>query len=178
MFIRTREDRGFIFYLGSQPGASVKPNKETYIMADLVGGELRVTIQFGSSRESYSVGGTRLDDGFSHLIQVVRNGTLVAVRINGTENFRKTISSQEPLIASALYIGGLPSANPLFQHSSDSNMEVSPAPRRNNRQIGQIEGPPFKNEVTPRPVETFVHFKGVIQDVQVCRNFKKINSNN
>jgi len=71
MFIRTRQERSFIFYLGSQPG-TLKINKETFIMAELEGGELRVNIQFGASREAYSVGGTRLDNGYSHLIQVFK----------------------------------------------------------------------------------------------------------
>lgn len=73
MFIRTRQDRGFIFYLGSQPG-TLKPSRETFIIAELEGGELRVNIQFGASREAYSVGGTRLDNGYSHLIQVLYYG--------------------------------------------------------------------------------------------------------
>lgn len=50
---------------------------------------------------------------FAHLFiqfvsQVVRNVTLVEVRINGTEYFKKTISSAGPLSAHVLYLGGMP----------------------------------------------------------------------
>lgn len=69
MFIRTRQDRGLIFYLGTEPG-TVPYNEETFILAQLEGGELRVRIQFGGTQESYSVGGVKLDNGHSHLIQV------------------------------------------------------------------------------------------------------------
>lgn len=60
-----------------------------------------------------------------------------------------------------LYLGGMPQANPFYQqHHVEPAAEASPPPRRASRQIE-------KTEATPRPVETFVHFKGVIQDVQV-----------
>lgn len=45
-------------------------NEETFIIAQLEGGELRVRIQFTGNQESYSVGGVKLDNGYSHLIQV------------------------------------------------------------------------------------------------------------
>lgn len=69
MFIRTRQDKGFIFYLGTKPD-TVNYNEPTFIIAQLEGGELRVRIQFGENQESYSVGGVKLDNGHYHLIQV------------------------------------------------------------------------------------------------------------
>lgn len=69
MFIRTRQSKGAIFYLGSLPG-SVMLNEETYIGADLNDGELLVRIQFHNTTESYTVGGVKLNDGQNHLIQV------------------------------------------------------------------------------------------------------------
>lgn len=69
MFIRTRQERGLIFYLGSKLG-SPPYKEETFILAQLEGGELRVRIQFTGNQESYSVVGVKLDNGYSHLIQV------------------------------------------------------------------------------------------------------------
>lgn len=69
MFIRTRQTRGAIFYLGSMPGI-VTFSEETHIAAELEGGELLVRIQFNATPESYTVGGVKLDDGHNHLIQV------------------------------------------------------------------------------------------------------------
>lgn len=69
MFIRTRQSRGQIFYLGSALG----PNnvaEETYIAAQLEGGELLVRIQFNGTPEAYTVGGVKLNDGYNHLIKV------------------------------------------------------------------------------------------------------------
>lgn len=70
MFIRTRQTRGAIFYLGSMPGM-VTFSEETHIAAELEGGELLVRIQFNATPESYTVGGVKLDDGHNHLIQVI-----------------------------------------------------------------------------------------------------------
>lgn len=70
MFIRTRQTRGAIFYLGSSPGM-VTFAEETHIAAELEGGELLVRIQFNATPESYTVGGVKLDDGHNHLIQVM-----------------------------------------------------------------------------------------------------------
>lgn len=51
-------------------------------------GELFVRIQFNGSAEAYPVSGVKLDNGYNHLIEVIRNVTLVQVKINGTEYFR------------------------------------------------------------------------------------------
>ncbi|XP_052127342.1 protein crumbs isoform X1 [Frankliniella occidentalis] len=106
MFIRTRQSKGVIFQLGSAP--TVEHQDQTQISAQLDGGELFVGIQFNGTPEGYTVGGVRLDDGSNHLIQVVRNVTLVQVKINGTEYFRKTISASGQLDVQVLYLGGVP----------------------------------------------------------------------
>jgi protein crumbs len=72
----------------------------------------------------------------------VRNVTLVQVKINGTEYFRKTISATGPLDVNVLYLGGMP--------------EIG-------RTIRQVEAIPNRSEDTKTPV----NFKGIIQDVQV-----------
>ncbi|XP_076660402.1 cell polarity complex component crumbs isoform X2 [Halictus rubicundus] len=142
MFIRTRQDRGDIFYLGSEPSPQTdfKPQEKTYIAAQLEGGELLVRIQFNGT-EAYTVGGVKLNDGNNHLIQVIRNVTLVQVKINGTEYFRKTISASGQLNVTVLYLGGLPQASRYIRQVDNRQIEVPQAPQ--------------------------VNFKGIIQDVQI-----------
>ncbi|XP_075227942.1 cell polarity complex component crumbs isoform X2 [Lycorma delicatula] len=143
MFIRTRQSFGDIFYLGSKPASVPYPN-ETIITTQLASGELIVRIQFNGIVETYTVGGVRLDDGYSHLIQVVRNVTLVQVKINSTEYFRKTISANGKLDLQVLYLGGFPPNN-----------------TRSARHARQVT----VDSTTYSPASS--GFKGIIQDVQV-----------
>ncbi|XP_034945316.1 protein crumbs isoform X2 [Chelonus insularis] len=142
MFVRTREQRGDIFYLGSELSNNLdtKSSENTYIAAQLEGGELLVRMQFNGT-ESYTVDGVKLNDGNNHLIQVIRNITLVQVKINGTEYFRKTISATGQLNATVLYLGGLPQLS---------------------RYIRQVDSRQMEPELMPQ-----VNFKGIIQDVQI-----------
>ncbi|KAI4495639.1 hypothetical protein M0802_008474 [Mischocyttarus mexicanus] len=142
MFIRTRQDMGDIFYLGSEPAPQMdsKSQDKTYIAAQLEGGELLVRIQFNGT-EAYTVGGVKLNDGNNHLIQVIRNVTLVQVKINGTEYFRKTISASGQLNVTVLYLGGLPQASRYIRQVDSRQMEIQQVPQ--------------------------INFKGIIQDVQI-----------
>ncbi|XP_054270391.1 protein crumbs isoform X2 [Macrosteles quadrilineatus] len=142
MFIRTRQAQGGIFYLGSKP--SMSPG-EAMVIAHLAGGELQVQIQFNGTSEGYGIPGSKLDDGYYHLIQVVRNYTLVQIKINGTEYVRKAIGASGQLDLQTLYLGGLPEIMLPQQHS------------RITRQASLRS----KDPVPP------AYFKGVIQDVQV-----------
>ncbi|CAH1720705.1 unnamed protein product [Chironomus riparius] len=141
MFIRTRQSTGQIFYLGSDPLQIYGPNGElreqTSISATLSKGELLVNMRFNGTPESYAVGGKQLDDGYNHLIEVIRNSTLVQVKLNGTEYFRKTLSTSGQLNAQVLFLG-------------------SPAPSNN----------PDDN-IDSKNVKEIDYFKGIIQDVQV-----------
>lgn len=107
MFIRTRQSKGQIFYIGSVRSMG-NNNDDTFISAQLEAGELLVKIVFNGSLESYTVGGVKLNDGNNHLIEVTRNVTLVQVKLNHTEYFRKTISATGQLDAQVLYLGGIP----------------------------------------------------------------------
>jgi len=142
MFIRTRESHGDIFYLGTESDSQVdqKPQEKTYIAAQLKGGELLVRMQFNGT-EAYTVSGVKLNDGYNHLIQVARNVTLVQVKINGTEYFRKTISAMGDLNVTVLYLGGLPQASRYIRQVDSRQMEVQQMPQ--------------------------INFKGIIQDVQI-----------
>lgn len=141
MFIRTREPRGDIFYLGSElnPQLESKSQENTYIAAQLKDGDLRLGIQLNGT-EAYTVGAVKLNDGNYHLIRIIRNTTLVQVKINGTEYFRKTISASGPLNSTILYLGGLPRAARYIRQTENRQME---------QQSPQI------------------NFKGIIQDVQI-----------
>lgn len=106
MFIKTRQPTGQVFYMGSD---SRKVNESrSFVSAKLNGGELLVRIQLNGVSEEQPVGGNRLDNGYMHFLQVVRNSTLVQVKINGTEYFRKTLSTVGLLDADVLYLGGPP----------------------------------------------------------------------
>lgn len=153
MFIRTRQSRGQIFYLGSSLSSS-NLDDETYIAAQLEGGELLVRIQFNGTPEAYTVGGVKLNNGYNHLIEVIRNVTLVQVKLNGTEYFRKTISSTGMLNAQVLFLGGQPQLRPVRQ-ALDATV------------VSKTELP---NAATSAAVTTplsMINFKGIIQDVQV-----------
>lgn len=123
MFIRTRQPTGQVFYLGSDPlkiyGSNGEVKEQTSISATLSKGELIVNMRFNGTPESYAVGGKQLDDGYNHFIEVIRNSTLVQVKLNGTEYFRKTLSTTGQLNAQVLYLGApAPSINP------EDNMNV------------------------------------------------------
>ncbi|KAL1374937.1 hypothetical protein pipiens_020398, partial [Culex pipiens pipiens] len=123
MFIRTRQPSGMVFYLGSEPEASDQTPDDSYVAAFLSKGELLVRMIFNDTPEGYTVGGNKLDNGYLHLIEVIRNSTLVQVKLNGTEYFRKTLSSSGQLNAQVLYLGGLPpypdSINSLYKDDSE-----------------------------------------------------------
>ncbi|KAI8429386.1 hypothetical protein MSG28_000030 [Choristoneura fumiferana] len=156
MFVRTRKPTGQIFHLGSVPRYG--QTDETLVGASLKGGELLVHLRFNQTPEDYTVGGTRLDNGHLHLIQVVRNSTLVQVKLNGTEYFRKSISAAKQLDAQMLYLGGPP---PAPQPPADA---TSPAPA-----LAAAAAPATSPAPAPAPREPTDadYFKGVIQDVQV-----------
>ncbi|RZC41757.1 crumbs [Asbolus verrucosus] len=155
MFIRTRQARGQIFYLGSPLGSALGSANlldETYIAAQLEGGELLVRIQFNGTPEAYTVGGVKLDNGYNHLIEVIRNVTLVQVKLNGTEYFRKTISATGTLDAQVLFLGGQPQQRSVRQ-ANDNLLKsdiISPT-------TSAAIATPLSN----------IHFKGIIQDVQI-----------
>ncbi|KAG7303794.1 hypothetical protein JYU34_010690 [Plutella xylostella] len=156
MFVRTRKPTGYIFYLGSGPRYG--QTDETLVGASLKGGELLVHLRFNQTPEEYTVGGTRLDNGHLHLIQVVRNSTLVQVKLNGTEYFRKSISAAKQLDAQVLYLGGPP---------PPASPPPAPAPAPPAPGAAPAPAAPL---TTPAPApedNDDDYFKGVIQDVQI-----------
>nr|XP_049698738.1 protein crumbs [Helicoverpa armigera] len=190
MFIRTRKPTGHIFYLGSR--ARFGQTDETQVGASLEGGELLLHLRFNQTPENYTVGGTRLDNGYLHLIEVVRNSTLVQVKLNGTEYFRKSISAAKQIDAQVLYLGGPPP--PLVDSSTEvpSPVPVAAAqaqmPPASQLPASPAAASPTAPAVSPAPAlplstpapapptpappaaaepDDSAYFKGVIQDVQI-----------
>ncbi|KAL0896197.1 hypothetical protein ABMA27_012140 [Loxostege sticticalis] len=165
MFIRTRKPQGQIFYLGSLPREG---QEETQVSASLFGGELLVHLRFNQTSENYTVGGTRLDNGHLHLIEVVRNATLVQVKLNGTEYFRKSISAAKQLDAQVLYLGGPPPPSGETMPSAPGALAAlappSPTP---STTAPAAPAPAAMTAAQPDAVDDSAYFKGVIQDVQV-----------
>ncbi|KAL9889128.1 cell polarity complex component crumbs isoform 1-T1 [Glossina fuscipes fuscipes] len=152
MFIRTRQPTGQVFYLGSDPRKAASKGADfgsSYVAAKLKGGELLVKMQFNGTPEAYTVGGNKLDNGYNHLIEVVRNQTLVQVKLNGTEYFRKTLSSTGLLDAQVLYLGG---PAPTVTAAADSIATTLPVSELSTEYA---------------PVKPEDYFKGIIQDVKV-----------
>lgn len=158
MFIRTRQSRGQIFYLGSLLSSS-NLEEETFIAAQLEGGELLVRIQFNGTPEAYTVGGVKLNNGYNHLIEVIRNVTLVQVKLNGTEYFRKTMSSTGMLNAQVLFLGGQPGLRPVRQALDAST-------------ISRTEVPNAAATAAVTTPLSMINFKGIIQDVQISNGSK------
>ncbi|CAB3258977.1 unnamed protein product [Arctia plantaginis] len=166
MFIRTHKPTGQIFYLGSIPryGAT----DETLVGASLEGGELLVHLRFNQTPENYTVGGTRLDNGYLHLIEVVRNSTLVQVKLNGTEYFRKSISAAKQIDAQVLYLGGPPPAPtpPTAEPPLPPTAALS-APGAATPAAPAAPTPAPTPDTPPNDADDAAYFKGIIQDVQI-----------
>lgn len=109
-------------------------------------------------------------------MQVVRNSTLVQVKLNGTEYFRKSISAAKQLDAQVSFSSSSP----------DASAPCAAALTCASRQVLYLGGPPplpppgnataapaaAAQPSTPAPAhgahDDANYFKGVIQDVQVC----------
>ncbi|XP_068155556.1 protein crumbs isoform X3 [Drosophila tropicalis] len=158
MFIRTREPTGQVFYLGSDPRKMPTKNiGDSFVAAQLNGGELLVKMQFNGTPEAYTVGGQKLDSGYNHLIEVVRNHTLVQVKINGTEYFRKTLSTTGILDAQVLYLGGpAPTRESLLPASTEPGLVDA-----------ESTASDMGSAATSSADYTKDYFKGIIQDVKV-----------
>ncbi|KAJ8972695.1 hypothetical protein NQ314_000062 [Rhamnusium bicolor] len=156
MFIRTRQPKGQIFYLGSGLLANYQSSTidDTCISAQLESGELYVQIQFNGPAEGYTVGGVKLDNGYNHLIEVIRNVTLVQVKLNGTEYFRKTIAATGTLDAQVLYLGGQPQSRSVRQTNE-------------NLITDKLDSTPPTAPASITTVLSNTPFKGIIQDVQI-----------
>ena len=72
LFVRTREEGGLIFYLGTPPASTSGSDVSwpSYIAAELQKGKLIVVANLGDSEQIFPVDSASLTDGNSHLVQV------------------------------------------------------------------------------------------------------------
>jgi len=91
-------------------------------------------------------------------IEVVRNQTLVQVKLNGTEYFRKTLSTTGLLDAQVLYLGGpAPTRESLLGATTEPGLAAVPG-----------AGVPIEDTTVPKEADdSRDYFKGIIQDVKV-----------
>lgn len=79
--------------------------------------------------------------------------TLVQVKLNGTEYFRKTISATGSLDAQVMYLGGEPQTRSVRQTAENATPRIDVSPTGpSSSAMSNLQN---------------VHFKGIIQDVQV-----------
>lgn len=160
MFIRTREDSGLIFYLGTPPAsssasdASINLWPASYIAAELQKGQLLVVADFGDTEQIFPVRSQPLNDGNRHLVQVVRDRLQLEVKINGTVLFSDSLTSFRPLQAEVLFLGGLPPSSRLSRNLRHSGARIT-------RQATLASQLASSNSLQA------LRFKGILQDVQV-----------
>ena len=114
MFIRTREESGFIFYFGSD----LHHPQESYITGQLVKGNLVVNVTFDGKTERFQVYTVNLSDGNRHFIRVVRMNNSMMVKVNETVSINHEIPSPTTFSADKLYLGNFPESIDLFTPSS------------------------------------------------------------
>ena len=121
----------------------------SYVAAQLRDGRLVVVVDLGDGEQLFPVINTpRLDDGSSHLVNVIRDRLQLRVKINGTVQLDDQLTSFRPLQAQILYLGGLP-------------------PSARNRRQTTSSSPSLATSLEGR------NFKGIIQDIQVRIQIKK-----
>lgn len=108
MFIRTRKEEGFIFYLGSDLAIAGQP--KSYITGQLREGNLVVHVSFDekTAKDKFQVYTLHLSDGYRHFIRVVRMSNSLMVKVNETVSINHEIPSPAAFIAQKLYLGNFP----------------------------------------------------------------------
>ena len=136
MFIRTRQQDGFIFYLGSDPFKndvnsnqggesgvrSAKPqifkNENNLdneapgisnITCELSKGTLKVTIvQEDGKKDNFNLFSAKLSNGYRHFIRVIRQNNLMTVTVNETITINQDFPVAPTFIIEKLYLGNSP----------------------------------------------------------------------
>ena len=104
MFIRTRQPKGIIFYLGVDPLSPVT----NQIIGRLVNGTLQVEARFEDKPPEYfKLYSAQLANGNRHFIRVTRMKNQMTVKVNETISIKQEISSVVPIVADYLYLGNL-----------------------------------------------------------------------
>ncbi|KAI9551727.1 hypothetical protein GHT06_022063 [Daphnia sinensis] len=156
LFVRTREQSGLIFYLGTPPADSGGPS---YVAAELQGGRLLVVVDLGDGELIFpATNSPPLNDGNSHLVQVIRDRLQLRVKINGTVYLNDSLTSFRPLQAQVLFLGGLPPSARLRRQTTPSIAS----------QLASGQQQPIGVAVqTNNNVLEGRNFKGILQDIQI-----------
>ena len=135
MFIRTRRQDGFIFYLGSDPFKndknlnqeeessvrSAKPQafkaentigeapRISNITCELVKGTIQVTISSEKGkRDTFNLYSAKLSNGYRHFVRVIRQNNLMTVTVNGSITINQDFPVAPTFTIEKLYLGNLP----------------------------------------------------------------------
>jgi len=158
LFVRTREADGLIFYLGTPPPSATDGGIwASYIAAELQRGQLLVVAELGDSEQIFPVDTVPLNDGNSHLIQVIRDRLHLQVKINGTSYLNDTLRSFRPLQAEVLFLGGLPSSGRSRRQTTSSVLPTSASSSTLSSRLASGAVNVLKGR----------HFKGILQDIQI-----------
>lgn len=148
-FLRTRNESGVVFYMGSSLNGSSNCNSEdqnvSFLLARLVMGKLQVilTLENGDIKELNHV--KQLDNGENYFIQVFKNRTFITVKVNDS-SISSILPPSSLLCQEILYIAGLPKVA---------------------RQKRQIYSNNFQSKFDILLLDDFSFFKGVIQDFRI-----------
>ncbi|CAH1785690.1 unnamed protein product [Owenia fusiformis] len=104
MLLRSRKPDGLVYYLGGSRSGSDAEN--TFISLELDQGALTTNIKLSNSINKFTYG-ENLNDGYQHMIRVVRNITNLQIFI-GTSIFTETVDVTFDLNPEFLFLGSLP----------------------------------------------------------------------
>lgn len=119
-FIRTRKPAGVIFSLLN---SSSSVDKQTAVVAELVGNGLKVMVQNGSMLQSETSSGS-LADGDQHFIRIVRNYSLLIIELDNSKSMY-SIKFQLILAADVMFVGGIPSSSSSNRRRRDTTSDNS-----------------------------------------------------
>ncbi len=128
MFIRTREQSGFIFYFGTDVERTGAGRNASYITGQLSQGNLVVNVYFDSKREKFQVYTVDLSDGYRHFVRVVRMNNSMMVKVNETVSINHEIPSPRSFLAEKLYLGNYPVAGKIPTKAPPAPLSTTPPP--------------------------------------------------
>lgn len=158
-FLRTRQEDGFIFYLGPDlngispdqyVGGSQPTSNNAFVAAFLENGYLKAVTGSYTGTIEIIMMEKMLNDGNYHVVKIFRNTTLLSISINETSNHESIPGN--PLKADVIFMGGMPkSTGDITRSKRQTNLEAT-----NNAAIYNTHS-----------WENVTNFIGIIQDFRV-----------
>ncbi|XP_035217057.1 protein crumbs-like isoform X1 [Stegodyphus dumicola] len=148
-FMRTRNESGLIFYIGSSiNGASNcttdKNINDTFMLARLYLGYLQVILKQQNGDIKTLTHMEKIDNGNNYFIQVLKNSSMLLIKAN--ESVLTVPVSSSHICTEALYMASFPS---LSRHTRQTN------------------SPHFRHEIETVHLEDITFFKGILQDFRI-----------